>query len=470
LPVKLRALTAALVVALASLGGAFYLTHEREARAGDDVLLDGGSGLATLDLHALLARTRSGDQALLSTAFRRVQETYYKPVTAQLLLDGEQRELLATLRKHEVRDPRIPAQSATGDQRRDAELLSRNLQLAEASYGNSVGTVELTQAAIRGMLNALGDPYTTYLSPNEITSLEESLRGGDFGGIGVYIVQDPRTKRVIVDPIEGTPAYRSGIKPGDIILRVNGQSVASMRLDDVEHAIRGKIGTIVSLLVAPHSGGAARTVAVTREQIQVPSVHAEMKDGFEYVRLTDFGQTSYDEVRRAMLSGRDHHARGYILDLRNNGGGLLDAAVSISSLFIPQGTIVATIDRNNDRETKSATHDSIGVAPLVLLVNRYTASASEITAGAVQDYKVGALIGTKTFGKGVVQSIYNMSDGGALKITTARYVTPLGRDIQHRGIEPDIVVDQPADIPIIDTPKDQQLAAAEAYLRRVARR
>jgi carboxyl-terminal processing protease len=470
LPATLRALTAALVVALASLGGALYLAHERDARTGDDLLQSGSGGLATLDLHALLARTRSGDQALLSTAFRRVEETYYKPVTAQLLLDGEQRELVATLRKHDVQHPQIPALSATGDQRQDAQLLNRNLQLAEATYGKSVGTVELTQAAIRGMLNALGDPYTTYLSPNEITSLEESLRGGDFGGIGVYIVQDPRTKRVIVDPIEGTPAYRAGIKPGDVILRVNGQSVAAMRLDEVEHAIRGKIGTIVSLLVTPHSGGSAHTIAVTREQIQVPSVHAEMKDGFEYVRLADFGSTSYEEVRRAMVSGRDHHARGYILDLRNNGGGLLDAAVQISSLFIPQGTIVATIDRNSDRETKTATHDSISVAPLVLLVNRYTASASEITAGAVQDYKVGTLIGTKTFGKGVVQSIYNMSDGGALKITTARYVTPLGRDIQHRGIEPDIVVDQPADVPIIGTSKDQQLAAAEAYLRRVARR
>jgi carboxyl-terminal processing protease len=243
-----------------------------------------------------------------------------------------------------------------------------------------------------------------------------------------------------------------------------------MRLDDVEHAIRGKIGTIVSLYVAPHSGGVPRTIAVTREQIIVPSVHAQMKDGFEYVRLSDFGNTSYDEVRRAMLSGREHAARGYILDLRNNGGGLLDAAVQISSLFVPDGTIVATIDRNNSRETKVATHDFIRTVPLVVLVNRYTASASEITAGAVQDHRVGTIIGTRTFGKGVVQSIYNMSDGGALKITTARYVTPLGRDIHHRGIEPDIIVDQPVDQPIIGTPKDQQLAAAEAYLRRIARR
>jgi carboxyl-terminal processing protease len=199
-------------------------------------------------------------------------------------------------------------------------------------------------------------------------------------------------------------------------------------------------------------------VPITREKIYVPSVHAEIKNDLDYVRLADFGQTSYDEVRKAMLDGKAHGVKGYILDLRDNGGGLLDAAVQISSLFIPNGTIVSTIDRAGDRDTKAATHDSIGAAPLVILVNKYTASASEITAGAVQDYKVGELIGTKTFGKGVVQSIYNTSDGGALKITTAKYVTPLGRDIQ-----------QNVDVPM-DTPKDLQLAAAESYLRRVARR
>ncbi|MBC5803620.1 MAG: hypothetical protein GIX03_11650, partial [Candidatus Eremiobacteraeota bacterium] len=197
----------------------------------------------------------------------------------------------------------------------------------------------------------------------------------------------------------------------------------------------------------------------------------------EYIRLADFGRTSYDEVRRALLQGKAHNARGYILDLRNNGGGYLDAAVNISSLFIPQGTIVSTIDRFGDRDSKAAVGQTasdqsayVGAKPLVILVNKFTASASEITAGAIQDYRAGTLIGTKTFGKGVVQSIYNTLDGGALKITTAKYVTPRGRDIQHKGIEPDIVVDQRVDMPLIGTPRDQQLTAAEAYLRRTANR
>ena len=191
-----------------------------------------------------------------------------------------------------------------------------------------------------------------------------------------------------------------------------------------------------------------------------------MENGFEYVRLSDFGKTSADEVRQAILDGQAHGAKGYILDLRDNGGGLLEAAVRISSLFVGQGTIVSTIRRDGQRSSEEALGTAIGgLAPLVILVNKYTASASEITAGALQDYHLATLIGTRTFGKGVVQSIYPMPDRGALKITTAKYVTPLGRDIQHRGIEPDVVVNQSPDPALIDTPADRQLAAAKARLR-----
>jgi carboxyl-terminal processing protease len=464
-----RALAAAFLIAVASLAGALYLAHERVGHEGD-AFVDQGPGIATLDLHALLQNPSSADQRMLDNAFRQVEKAFYKPVDAQVLLSGEQRELVHYLKQHRVSEPSIPALSASGDETADIKSLNRDLEVAQSLYGKQTSDAELTQAAIRGMLNALGDPYTTYLSASEINSLEESLKGGDFGGVGVYIVEDPRTKAILVEPIEGTPAYRAGVKTGDRIVQVDGRTVAGLRLDDVERMIRGRIGTTVRLVVRSQGQAATRSLAITREQIYVPSVHAKMEDGFEYVRLSDFGQTSYEEVRRAMLAGKARGAKGYILDLRNNGGGLLEAAVEISSLFIPQGTIVSTIDRVGNRETKVATHETIGVAPLVVLVNKYTASASEITAGAVQDYKVGTLIGTKTFGKGVVQSIYDLSDGGALKITTAKYVTPLGRDIHHKGIEPDVVVAQTVEKPIIDTPGDLQLATAKSYLRRVARR
>ncbi|MBD5635134.1 MAG: S41 family peptidase [Candidatus Eremiobacteraeota bacterium] len=465
-----RVLAAAFAVAVASLGGAVYLTHERVNR-DSDAYVDAGPGVAALDLRDVLVNSTGSDQRMLDTAFRQVVKAYYKPVDAQTLLTGEQHELIAYLKKHGIASPAIPPLTATGDEDRDTRSLNKDLEVAQSLYGKRTSNSELTQSAIRGMLDSLGDPYTTYLSPREIQSLEESLKGGDFGGIGVYIVQDPRTKQVLVEPIEGTPAYKAGVKTGDRILAVDGHAVDTLKLDEVENLIRGKIGSIVQLRVKSRATKSERTVPITRQQIYVPSVLAKREDGFEYIRLADFGQTSYDEVRKAVLDGKAHGVKGYILDLRNNGGGLLEAAVQISSLFIPAGTIVSTIDRAGDRETKSATHESVGAAPLVILVNKFTASASEITAGAVQDYKVGVLVGTKTFGKGVVQSIYNTTDGGALKITTAKYVTPLGRDIQHKGIEPDVFVPQAVDAPMmIDTPKDIQLVAAKSYLRRIARR
>jgi len=460
----LRVLTAALAVSVASLGGALFLAHEKVSHA--EMIGDTGNGVASIDLQDLLANPSGGDQRMLDNAFRQVQRTYYKPFNAQTLLTGEQKELVAYLKAHKIGDPAIPTLYASGDEERDLQALNKDLSVAQNLYGAKTSKTELTQAAIRGMLDSLGDPYTTYLAPAEINTLEESLKGGDFGGIGVYIEQNPKTKDVIVAPIEGTPAYLAGVHIGDRVLAVNGRSVATMKMDQVSQLIRGPVDTTVDLKILPHGSKVPKTFSIVRKQIVVPSVHAKMEGPYDYVRLSEFGSTSYDEVRKAMLDGKAQHAKGYIFDLCNNGGGLLEAAVQISSLFITDGTIVSTVDRAGDREVKTALHTDIGTTPLVLLVNKYTASASEITAGAIQDYRVGTLIGTKTFGKGVVQSIYNTPDGGALKITTARYLTPLGRDIQHKGIRPDIVVDQEAELPIIDTPYDKQLAVAKAYLKK----
>jgi carboxyl-terminal processing protease len=436
-----KALLAVFAFCLAALGA--YRFAVPPAAQFDVPALRDGTDVAALDVSAAFGRP---SEELLDTAYRQLREHYYKPIVAQQLLDGERSELTSYFKEHHALNPIFPDERMSGDRLHDESVLNRTLQVAQNAPGARGHDSELTQVAIRGMMDSLGDPYTTYLSPREIGALEESLRGGDFGGIGVYIVQDNRTKQILVEPIEGLPAERAGIKIGDEVLAVDGVPTAGLSLDTVEREIRGPKGTNVRLLLKGHATNVRRTVSVVRGQIVVPSVRAKMEDGYEYVRLLDFGQTSYDEVRRAMISGKTNGAKGYILDLRNNGGGLLEAAVQISSLFIPDGTIVTQIDREGNREPRPSIHDSIGVAPLVILVNKYTASASEITAGAVQDYKVGTLLGTKTFGKGVVQSIYNMRDGGALKITTARYVT------------------------IIDSPKDEQLAAAKAYLRRVARR
>ncbi len=459
---RLRALLAAAAFALAVLGAIAYVARTN-ATSGDEIAA-GGSPIASIDLRSFLQNPAERDQRMLDTTFRRVEDAYYKPVDAQLLLDGERKALIDFLQQHGVRDPHLVRAIGTGDRPHDVMLLEQQLKQVQTSWPHAATSSAYTQAAISGMMSSLGDPYTTYLSKSEIDGLQESLQGGDFGGIGVYIVQDPRTQDVVVEPIEGNPAMRAGMKPGDVIETVDGRSIRGMKLDAVEHMIRGRVGTVVSLTVHNHGNSAQHMLHVTRAFIHVPSVKAKLEGGIEYVRLADFGTSSYDEVRSAMLSGKVHHARGYILDLRNNGGGLLESAVQISSLFIPSGTIVSTLDRAGERESKSAEHTSIGVAPLVVLVNKYTASSSEITSGAIQDYKVGTILGTQTFGKGVVQSIYTMPDGSALKITTARYLTPLGRDINKRGITPDIIVSAPVDPPLIDTDRDRQLAAAKSYI------
>jgi carboxyl-terminal processing protease len=461
-----RALTAFFLVAAASLGGSLFLVHERSANPPVSADAD---NVAASSVAALFA-PHGADQRLLDTAFSKVEDAYYRPVMAQPLLDGERKELIHVLKLHHVTDPNVPELMATGVRVHDEDALNTTLRTAERAYGDKVDETELTQAAVRGMLGSLGDPYTTYLSATEINSLEESLRGGDFEGIGVYIVQDPRTKQILIDPIDGMPAARAGLMPGDVIVSVDGQPTDGMKLETVEREIRGRAGTVVHLVVVPHLQKNTRTVAVTRGRILVPSVYAKRDGDLEYVRLSDFGSTSYDEVRKAMLNGKEHGARGYILDLRNNGGGLLDAAVDISSLFVNGGEVVSTIDRAGTRDSRTTTHAALGATPLVVLVNAYTASASEITAGAIQDHHVGTLVGTKTFGKGVVQSIYTLGDGGALKITTARYLTPNGRDIHHRGIEPDVLVEQPIEPQIIGTSRDKQLAKAKDLLERVAGR
>lgn len=462
-----RALAALLVILIASLAGALVIQRERRLHEPDvSVTASTPDGVASLDLPDIFTRGPALDQRLLNASFEKVVSVYYKPVDDALLLQGERNGLAAYLHAKGVAHTELPAPSATGNTQVDTQELDAVLLSALTHYGKRFDDTVLTQQAIKGMLSGLKDPYTTYLTPDEIRQLEEQLNGGDFGGIGVYIVQDPHTGSILVQPIEGTPAARAGIKTGDAIIAVDGKPIKGQTLDTVEREIRGRVGTAVNLLVRSAGTTQAHTVSVVRERIHVPSVHAKVEGNIGYIRLADFGSTSYGELRHALAEVRSHGAKAFVLDLRDNGGGLLDAAVDISSLWIKHGTIVSTVDRIGNREVHQATGHYDPAEPLVVLVNKYTASASEITAGAVQDDHVGTVLGTRTFGKGVVQSIYRLPDLSALKITTARYLTPGGRDIDHKGIAPDVQVAQSVDPIIIDTPRDQQLAAAKALLER----
>jgi len=406
------------------------------------------------------------DLDMLDLSLDKIRRVYYKPVDESLVITGERNGLLAYLKaKHVVAqlpavtvDPQAPS-SQVNEQAN--QLLSNALH----RYGNQVGYNYLTFSAIAGALNALNDPYTVFLSPRDKTSLSEFIQGGDFGGIGIYIGRDAKTKDInVIQPIDGTPAARAGLKRGDIIVSVNGKTAHGLDLDVVMNMIRGRAGSTVNLVVR-RSRTDVRSYAIERQKIEVPSMTSRMLPGnIGYIQLFDFGERSTQEVTDSLNSLLKSGARGFILDLRNNGGGLLDAAVNISSKFIADGPIVSRIDREGHVETDDANQDAIPPHPLAVLVNQYSASASEITAGAIQDSKIGVLIGTKTFGKGVVQTIYDLPGGSAIKVTTQRYVTPNGRDINKKGIEPNIVV--PMDYRNTGVAgKDVQLKAAVRYVK-----
>jgi carboxyl-terminal processing protease len=466
---SIRILLTALVALALVAATALYVGYRSGAIAGQSVLEVATTG----DLRALLPSQDAPGSAIADLALRRLEVEYYKPVAPQTPLNGERDALKSFLHSKKIGDPSLPVQMANGDDISDGARAAALLAYAQQHYGTALGASgddDLTDAALRGIMTSVRDPYTVYLSPREIQGLNESLSGGNFGGIGVYIYQ-LKDGRIVVAPIEHMPAAKAGMKPGEVVDTVDGKPVRSLPIDHVETMIRGEAGTVVHLRAHPYDTPAGeRTYSIVREIIHVPTVRAKMEQGIDYIRLSDFGTTSAQEVRKALLDGKAKGAKGYIFDLRDNGGGRVDAAVEISSFFIPQGTIVSTIQRDGERTTEEALGDAIGgLRPLVVLVNKYTASASEITAGALQDYHLATLLGTRTFGKGVVQSIFDLPDQGALKITTSRYLTPAGRDIQHHGIEPNIVVNQDPNPSLVDTPADKQLAAAKARLHQLLR-
>jgi carboxyl-terminal processing protease len=456
-------LTVLLVVALVALSAA-AIAYRTGMIPKQGVLQVATTG----DLRDLFSPREPQGSMLADVALRKLESDYYKPIDPQTPISGESAALHGLLSSKKLHHAVLPAETAVGSPGEDGALAAAMLAYAQQHYAGDVGPngrEDLTDAALRGIMTSVRDPYTVYLSPREIQGLNESLSGGNFGGIGVYIYQ-LKDGRIIVQPIEALPAARAGMKPGEVVDTVNGKGVRGLNIDRVEEMIRGEAGTIVRIRAHAYNvPSVEHSYGIVREIIHVPTVRSKMESGIDYIRLSDFGTTSPDEIRKALLQGRDRGARAYILDLRDNGGGLLDAAVEISSFFIPQGTIVSTIRRDGQRSSEEALGDAIGgLRPLAVLVNKFTASASEITAGALQDYHLATLVGTRTYGKGVVQSIFPLADHGALKITTARYLTPAGRDIQHHGIEPDVIVNQDPNPALIDTPADKQLAAAKARL------
>ncbi|MEB3181458.1 MAG: S41 family peptidase [Nostocaceae cyanobacterium] len=312
-------------------------------------------------------------------------------------------------------------------------LLSKNYTSREEAY-----------AAIRKALEPLGDPYTRFMDPKQYEALSNQT-SGELSGIGIRMELNEKTKRLtVVEAIENSPAFRAGLQSGDHILAIDGKLTANMKVEDASKMIRGKAGTPITLRIG-REGTKEFDLRLTRATIEVPTVRYTLKEEGKrrigYIRLQEFNAHAPEQMQRAIRELNSKQVDGFVLDLRGNPGGLLQASIEISRMWLDNGGIVRTVDRKGERIDEKANHTALTKLPLAVLVDGYSASASEILTGALQDNKRAVVIGNQTFGKALVQSVHELSDGSGLAVTIAHYYTPKGTDINHKGIAPDIKVD-----------------------------
>lgn len=406
----------------------------------------------------------AGDANRIAMSYSDLTTEFYKHVDAQNVLNSVHDELDKALQARHVNGT-IPALHASDNAQTNVRSIDLAVEQAQHKAHASLSSHDLSYAAIDGMMRSVNDRYTVFLSPKDYADLNSGLDGGNFGGTGIVIQADDTTKYITVsNVVPDGPADKAGIQQDDQIVTIDGQSTKGWSIDRASAHLRGKEGTKVTLGIA-RSGKTLAPITLTRAQIHQMSVFDKMLPGnIGYVALTVFGKDTADELNTALERLQKRGARAYILDLRDNGGGYLEAAVGVSSKFISSGPIVSVESRASSITTLEANDTAITPVPLVVLVNGHTASASEITSGAIQDSGVGTIMGTKTFGKGVVQTIFPLGDGSAVKITTARYLTPHNRDINHLGITPDVVVEENAKPRYGDPTKDTQLSRAVQYI------
>lgn len=315
----------------------------------------------------------------------------------------------------------------------------------KTDYVDDIKGQDLIESAIRGMLTSL-DPHSTYLDGSEFNDLRIST-SGKFGGLGIEVTMEDGFVKV-VSPIDDTPAQKAGMQPGDLIVRLDDKPVKGMTLSDAVDIMRGEVGTDITLTVVREGENKPLIITITRDEIKVRSVKSrQLEPGFGYIRISQFqARTTEDlkkEIAKLKKDNKETGLNGLVLDLRNNPGGLLTAAVGVSDAFLTEGGIVSIKGRSERdkleyRAESIIPGDMLDEAPVVVLINGGSASASEIVAGALQDQKRGVVLGSQSFGKGSVQTINELRQGDAVKLTTARYYTPNGRSIQAKGIEPDI--------------------------------
>ncbi len=317
----------------------------------------------------------------------------------------------------------------------------RALQVVKARYVEPVDTEVLVAGAVKGMVSSLGDPHSVYMDAKMYKEFSVETEGS-FGGVGMVLGVKDKTLTV-VSPIEGTPSDKAGIKSGDQILQINGKDTKDMALDEAVNTIRGPEGTTVILAVR-HESEPTKEITLTRSNIQIKTVAGKMlPDKIGYIRISMFNDNTGNDFAQKYKELEAEGMKGIILDLRDNPGGLLEESVKVANKFVPKGPVVSVVTRDGNRETHSSTLEAVKY-PVAVLVNGGSASASEIVSGAIQDTASGTLIGTKTYGKGSVQTVLRL-DSGAIKLTIAKYLTPNDRSINGIGIEPDIKVEMDRD-------------------------
>ncbi len=350
--------------------------------------------------------------------------------------------------------------------------LLRVVHLIDSQYLDETPRLKLVDGAIEGMVSSL-DPYSSFQDAEENKVLMNSIKG-TFGGIGVHISTADPTQLVIMRPIKGSPAERAGIEAGDIILKIDDTDVSTISQDKAVAILRGEPGTKVTIGIYRPKTKEDLSVNLIRDHISVPTVEGMSLPGRPEIAVIDISSFTIqtgDELERVFKDLHIDKYKGFILDLRFNYGGEVNAAIKVASLLVPEGDIVHIVNRNNDIDTKKSTAAFIN-KPFVILTNEYSASSAEIVAGAVKDYGSGTLVGTKTFGKGVVQTVFPLDNNTSVRLTTDKYLTPKRNDIHQKGIEPDVHVElkegeKPTILPTEPKYDSQLTKAVEVLIQKI---
>ena len=344
------------------------------------------------------------------------------------------------------------------------DLFSDVLNTLKEEYVDEVEQSDVIDSAINGMLQSL-DPYSAYMSPESFRNMNDDTKG-EFGGLGIEITMENGLIKII-SPIEDTPADKAGVQAGDYIVKINNKQVKGMSLLDAVKLMRGKVGTIIEITIRRVDVDDELKFKITRDIIKIREVTSEVQENIGYLRVRAFNEQSHDQLLKQIQKIKNKKLDGYILDLRNNPGGLLSQAIKITETFLDGGEIVSTRgrDKNDIKIFNAKKGDKIDNKPLIILINKGSASASEIVSGALKDHKRAIILGEKSFGKGSVQSIIPLKNGGGLRLTTAKYYLPSGISIHEKGVEPDITIKRDKENFKINTKSDNQLKYAIKLLK-----